>query len=196
MMKHFLYVSKKLFVFAAILVLSSCAAYVLKPAGANKVANLSFNTNLNWNKTPVSFGPKTEVWTVDGVLLNRMIFISGIESGKGIFNDVSKDTPMPKFNPKVLPHELKALIETSLTNTSGGKYPVKTTNLKPVKLNGKQGVGFDLEFYNADGLFNRGKVVAVVDADKLNAVIFTAAAVYHYDKYTPEFDAVVKSIQF
>lgn len=196
MMTKFLNVSKKLLVLGTILVLSSCAAYVLKPAGANKVANLSFNTNFNWNKTPVTFGPKTEVWTVDGVLLNRMIFITGVESGKGIFNDVSKDTPMPKFNPKVLPHELKALIETSLTNTSGGKYPVKTTNLKPMKLNGKQGVGFDLEFYNADGLLNRGKVVAAVDADKLNAVIFTAAAVYHYDKYTPEFDTVVKSMQF
>lgn len=196
MMKKFLYVSKKLLVLGTILVLSSCAAYVLKPAGANKVANLSFNTHVNWNKTPATFGPKTEVWTVDGILLNRMIFITGVESGKAIFNDVSKDTPMPKFNSNVLPHELKALIETSLTNTSGGKYPVKTTNLKPMKLNGKQGVGFDLEFYNADGLLNRGKVAAAVDGDKLNAVIFAAAAVYHYDKYAPEFDAVVKTMQF
>lgn len=196
MMNKFLDVSKKLLVLGVILVLSGCAAYVLKPAGANKVANLSFNTNFNWNKTPVTFGPKTEVWTADGILLNRMIFITGIESGKAIFNDVSKDTPMPKFNSNVLPHELKALIETSLTNTSGGKYPVKTTNLKPMKLNGKQGVGFDLEFYNADGLLNRGKVVAAVDGEKLNAVIFAAAAVYHYDKYVSEFDTVVKSMQF
>lgn len=195
-MKSFLCFSKKLLVLSVVVVLSSCATYVLKPAGSSKVKNISFNTSVNWNQIPSGFGPNTEVWTVDGALLNRLIFITGIESGKGIFNDMNKDTPMPKFNPKVLPHELKALIETSLTNTSGGKYPVKTTNLKPLKVNGKQGVGFDLEFYNADGLLNRGKVVAVVDADKLNVVIFTAAAVYHYDKYTPEFENIVKSMQF
>ncbi|GGY78053.1 hypothetical protein GCM10011613_23300 [Cellvibrio zantedeschiae] len=195
-MKSFLCFGKRLLVLGVIVMMSSCATYVLKPAGSSKVKNLSFNTSVNWNQIPSGFGPNTEVWTVDGALLNRLIFITGVESGKGIFNDMNKDTPMPKFNPKVLPHELKALIETSLTNTSGGKYPVKTTNLKPLKINGKQGAGFDLEFYNADGLLNRGKVVAVIDADKLNAVIFTAAAVYHYDKYTPEFENIVKTIQF
>lgn len=186
---------KKLISVVIIVLLSSCAAYVLKPAGVSKVGNLTFNTSINWNKVPSGFGPQTEVWTVDGILLNRLIFVTNVAEGKSIFNDVSKDTPMPKFNPKVLPHELKALIETSLTNTSGGKYPVKTTNLKPVKISDKQGVSFDLEFYNADGLLSRGKVVAVVNAEKLNVIIFTAASVYHYDKYAPEFSKIVSSLQ-
>ncbi|PUA28288.1 MAG: hypothetical protein B0W54_17615 [Cellvibrio sp. 79] len=190
----FFAVVKRISLVAALLVLSGCAAYTLKPAGVTKVGNMQFQSTMTWNKIPSGYGPNTEVWTADGALLNQFVFVSGIQSGKAMFRDFSKDTPMPKFSAKVLPHELKALVETSLTNTSGGKYPFTGSNLKPRKVADVTGIEFDLEFFNADGLLNRGKVLAFVKNDKLYSVIFFAANTYHYDHYNPEFEAIVKSI--
>jgi hypothetical protein len=175
--------------------LGACVSYKLKPVGANNAGEIKFNTVNVWNKTPTNLGPKTEVWTADGVLLNQLVFVSGISAGQGMFRDFSKDTPMPKFNPKVLPHELKALVETSLTNTSGGKYPITTNNLKPRKVADSMGVEFDLEFYNADGLMNKGRALVLVKNDKLYSVIFSASAVYHFDRYSQEFDSILASLK-
>lgn len=186
---------KRIGLIAALLVLSGCAAYTLKPAGITNVGNMQFQSTMTWNKIPSGFGTNTEVWTADGALLNQFIFVSGIPNGKAIFRDFSKDTPMPTFNAKVLPHELKALLETSLTNTSGGKYPITGSNLKPRKVADTTGIEFDLEFFNGDGLLHRGKVLAFVKNDMLYSVIFTAANTYHYAHYNPEFEAIAKSIK-
>ena len=191
----FFFFIKRIGLITALLVLTGCAAYTLKPAGVTKVGDMQFQSTMTWNKIPSGLGPKTEVWTGDGALLNQFIFVTGIENGKGMFRDFSKDTPMPKFNSKVLPHELKTLVETSLTNTSGGKSPFTGSNLKPHKVGDAMGIEFDLEYFNGDGLLNRGKVLAFVKNDKLYSVIFSAASTYHYDNYKAEFDAIAKSIK-
>lgn len=187
--------TKRIGLIAALIVLTGCSAYSLKPAGATKVGDMQFQSTMTWNKVPSALGPQTEVWTADGALLNQFIFVTGVKNGKTLFRDFSKDTPMPKFNSKVLPHELKTLVETSLTNTSGGKQPITGSNLKPRKVGDAMGVEFDLEFFNADGLLNRGKVLAFIKGDKLYSVIFSAANTYHYEQYKPEFDAIAKTIK-
>ena len=186
---------KRIGLLITLLDMSGCATYTLKPAGTTKVGNMQFQSTMTWNKIPSGLGPNTEVWTADGALLNQFIFVSGIQNGKAMFRDFSKDTPMPKFNSNVLPHELKVLVETSLTNTSGGKHPITGSNLKPRMVADATGLEFDIEFFNGDGLLNRGKALAFVKGDKLYTVIFSAANIYHYDRYKPEFEAIAKSIK-
>lgn len=180
---------------SSLLLLAGCSAYSLKPAGTTQVGQMQFDTTLAWNKTPLRLGPQTETWTSDGLLLNRIIFVKGVESGKSIFRTVNKDTPMPVFDSKMLPHELEGLVQTSLNNLSGGQVAHDTSNLKPINIVGNTGVSFDFETFNNDGLLSRGRAVAVVVSEKLYTIIFSAASLHHYDTYIPEFDNIVSSLR-
>ncbi len=184
----------KLFVVFSVALMVGCVQYTLVPIGKNEHNGMSVETSINWNKSPVTFGPKTVLWTADGEMLNRLVLVSAVADKEAMFHSRREDTPQPKFSANLLPHEIEAFIKTSMTNMSGGQYPVETSNLTPAKIGQDMGIKFDISYYNVDGLLSKGKVGAVITNGKLYAMIFTAASLHHYDKYKGEVDRILSTL--
>src|SRR4051794_8049980 len=50
----------------------------------------------SWSSRPIK---KSEVWTLDGVALNELYFVSGLIPGETLYRDVAKkDRPLPKMS--------------------------------------------------------------------------------------------------
>ena len=173
----------------AISLLAACATVSLVPAGTTTVNSISFISSGEWNQMPssmVNLGPNTVTCTADGLGLDRLIVISHVKSGKGMFADTSKELPMPRFDPQMLPHDLESFVLSSLTNLDGGSTRYDSSGLRPMQFGDVQGVNFQIAFSTEAGLAMRGDVLAAIKGGEFHAIIYIAAGEHYYDKYKDE----------
>ena len=181
------------------LILSGCVQYSLVEPGPVQVKEMNISTNIPWNKAPAVSkpGPKTEMWTTDGPLLNALIFFSGVGDGEHLFNQKSRKDPMPTFSKDMLPHDVVSLAEASMTKHLGaGDVLVKSKNLKPIMLNGQPGFRFNMDFYNVDGLAFQSDMVCSIKEDKLYAVLYLGTELHYYDNYKDEVEHIFNTLAF
>lgn len=185
---------KTLYIITLIVLLSGCGQYTLVPAGNAKTTAISVDTPIAWNQSPFTLGPSTTVWTADGETLNRVIFINGVEDGLAVFKNTSQDITMPLFDKSMLPHEIEELIISSIDNLSQGQVKIDATNLRPANFGTLDGFRFDLEYFTVNGLLTRGSALATINDGKLYAIIFNAASLHYYEKYSQEVEKMFSSI--
>lgn len=184
---------KKTMLLLVVTAMTGCVQYTLVKAGPVKVGKISFKTDEAWNKSPSKIGKKTTIWTADGMLLNKVIFVDGIVAGEKMLTEPSKGTPLPKFNPNLLPHEIEDFIRSSLVNNSAGSLSIDTSNLKPAKFGDAMGVEFEMSFFNGDGLAYRGKTLSAIKDNKLYAIIYLATKLHYYEKHEAQIDNMFTS---
>jgi hypothetical protein len=186
--------AKHLLTILIVLTLSGCASYSLVKANTEKTAKtITVMPTTAWTKTPAMIGKKVEVWTHDGILINRLMFIGGVDKDESIFKAPNKDTPMPAFQPEMLPDDIRLLVATSLKNLSGGEIKVDTNNLRPQEFADGFGFRFNIDFYTSEGLYIKGDAIASVKNEKLYAIVYMAAATHYYEKLKPEVEQVFTS---
>ena len=175
------------------LLLSGCAGY--KPVDSSMTADVgdsvSVSPQVAWSK--LNFGSNT-VWTIDGVGLNEMRFLTGIKSGDPLLavpGVAKKD--MATFQSMMLPDEVMELVGSTLGKLQYRQ--IRTTGLKPVPFGGATGFRFDLNFANDDGLLFKGTAEFAERQGKLDLLLFIAPAEYYFDRYSPVVDRVFASVQ-
>ncbi len=177
--------------------MSGCVAgYRLVPPGTSTVGNLMVESAATWNQAPrmASSRKNTQVWTQDGLLLDRIIIIPGVPDDETLFITRQKDAALPKFRSDMLPNEIEELSESSITKLFGeGEVTVATRKLRPHRFGGNQGFMFDLSVVLADGPDYSGMVGAFVADEMLYMILYIAAEPYYFGKHADEAAAIIKT---
>ena len=188
---------KKVTTAALCLFLASCVSYKLVEPGSSDLAGLKVYTSQAWNQVPAQLSTasrkKSQVWTQDGVLLDRLIIIPAVPTGETIFKIQSKSQALPVFRSDMNPKEIEELTESSITKLFGeGEVVVETSNLRPHQFGGHRGFLFDMHMAVNDGPDYGGIAGAFVVGEKLNLIVFLGAKPYYFEKHKDEALAIIR----
>lgn len=150
-----------------------------------------------WNRW--SFRPikKSEVWTLDGVALNELYFVSGLMPGETLYRNLAKrDRPLPAMTTGMQLTDIPDFVESSI------RVALKTsifrvTNVEPVRFAGANGVRFMYEYAVEDSpLLHKGIASGTIVSNQLYLIAFNAPGVFYFDRDRPKAEAVMASARF
>ena len=182
---------------AIFLALCGCVTgYTLVAPGPARVGSLEVTPDSAWNRQPSMAaryaGSNGEVWTRDGMLLDRLILIGGVRDGDPLFVTERRDAAMPEFRAGMLPNEIEELTEASIAKMFGeGAAAVSTSGLRPHRFGVERGALFDLEIAVSDGPDYRGLAGAFVSGNELYLLLYIGAEPYYFDKHLPAAQALI-----
>jgi len=187
---------------AVALTLGGCNAYTLAPAGQPLVVASTFNATptINWSRMQKD---QTEVWTVDGHLLDKLTFLSGIKDGAslspnnlGVFNQgpLTAEGNPPTFRKDMVSIEIAELVKE--TYTRKGYQNFKIANLQPDRLANNDGFRFDFSFLTKDGLDKQGLAVGTGIDNNLYLAIYTGAKEHYFAKYKDVVEETLRELTF
>lgn len=144
-----------------------------------------------WNGIGGRQGKHSEVWTIDGEQLNELIFFADVRNGATLAPKM-KHVTLPTWDEKMLLVELPELIERNYRVTRQITDFTQISS-RPQSFLGRDGVAFEYEYVNADGLHMRGCAVATIIGGALYMINLNAPRLNYYDRSKPAFDAIVAS---
>jgi hypothetical protein len=180
----------------ALLVLGACSRYgLISTERVEIIGAYSVEPGIEWNYL---IGQDIELWTVDGLHLQNLFFVSGIEDGDTLLAakpefDFFNESKIPEYKEDFSLLDIREWIEASYAQANAAR--METHDFRPAGFGSKKGFRFEFSFANEDGLSQKGFVVgATIDAE-LHLIIFTAAALHYYDKFAPEAERIIRSIR-
>jgi len=175
-----------------LLLLSGCATtfYTLVEPGQVVICDrYSVKPGIQWSEIQKG---DVRLWTVDGVELESIRFISGISEGVPIM-DITKEKHETPFRPDMSETELVDAIVDAFSLS--GSQQVEARNLQPARFGSAEGFRFELDFMDADGLNKKGVVVGTIMDEALYLIIYTGTRIHYFPKYAREFEDIVSSIE-
>ena len=170
--------------------ITACVQYSLVKAEKVAIGDLyTVDAQIAWNKKTEG---KTEIWTVDGPLLQELRFIKGIEDGDALFRSRAGQK-LPPFKSKMTAIEIKELFETSLAQI--GVARLKTLNLRPGRFGKVPGFRFEFIYVLRNGLEKQGFALGAVIDEKLHMIIYSGTRLHYYPKLKDEVERLVRSIR-
>ena len=190
--------ARTLLALSGALLVSACTSFSAVNPGAVQVGALQLDPSMTWNAAPnlnsAYTNRETQIWTQDGLLLNRIIIVPGIDDGETIFRQFDSSQALPAFEADMLAHEIEELVESSIVKSFGeGQASVQTEKLRPNRFREKKGFMFDMLVAVSDGPNYRGLVGAFVDSDRLYLLMYFGAEPYYFDKRREEAESLIKS---
>jgi len=191
-------VKTRILFYCSMLLLGGCITFYAVPPGEVKVSQLALNTTTTWNQAPASWTrfsrSDSKTWTRNGILLDRIMIIPGLEEGQALFRQVSEAEALPVFNAGMLPNEIAEFTESSINKLFGESGSVvETSGLRPQRFGNDRGVLFDLKVNLSDGPDYQGVAGAMIVDKKLYLVIYVAAVPYYYDASLDDAMAIIES---
>lgn len=180
------------------LLLAACATYARVESGSTKeIGDISVRVVGDWsevNSTAVPLGQADAVWTVDGLNLNRLIFLSGIEPGEALEKTGKEeiDEKMPTFRAGMTETGVMELVEATFAR-SPGVVRAKASGLRPSGFLGRQGFAFEVDIVNASQIELKVLSTGVVVGNKLYMIYFAAPRLHFYTKELPTVRAIMDS---
>lgn len=188
---------RRTLVLLLLLSLGGCVVpYSLVAAGNVSVGGLQLSPTQPWNLAPAATSPGSrkdaQVWTQDGLLLDRLIIIPGVPDGEGIVVQVREDDAIPVFRANMLPNEIEELTESSIVKQFGeGSVSVETSNLRPHRFGEQRGILFNLAVSVSGGPDYGGLAGSFIANDRLYMLMFFGAQPYYYDKHLADAEAII-----
>jgi hypothetical protein len=183
---------------AALLVLAGCASggggRLVKARPDIRVFDLLVDSDLDWARRR---GPREEVWTIDGVPLNRFVVVSRIRKNEHVFlmgRERSRRPDGPWFRPGMRPDEVRDVVLDAFRD--GGWSRVSATNLRPARYGAVDGLRFDAAMTADNGLNYQGTFGAVEYKGKLTLFFWLAPVDYYHGRDIAAVDRMFQSIQF
>ena len=174
-------ISKRYLVITVVmLVLSACTNQRLVKTGEAKVFDMQVDTKLDWSRIRAD---RTEVWTIDGTALNRLLIVSRIRSGEHIFLDGKERRSRPDgvwFKAGMPAVEVQTLILDGLRER--GWTNVTASSLRPASFGEANGLRFDVNLISQNGLIYRGTVAAAERNERLTIMLWTAPLEHYYPR--------------
>ena len=180
------------------LLVCACSTYSAVKPGTVQVGALNVDPSTTWN-TVANLGrsytnSKTQVWTLDGLLLNRIIIVPGVAEGEPIFKQTSESQALPIFRSDMLANEVEELVESSIVKLFGeGQVAVHTEKLRPNLFGENRGFLFNMVVSVSDGPDYHGLTGAFVHEQQLYLLMYFGAQPYYYEKRREEAEALIKS---
>ena len=149
-----------------------------------------------WNKQRRFFFDDVmwvEDWTLNGPLLDNMMFIAGLPDRKALVRQRSTDNQqVPMFRSNMTAPEIVSMLESAY-RVRGGAVDFKTLALAPRSFVGQSGFQLDFEYLAGDELWRRGRAVGAVVNGRLYLILLDAARMHYYADTIRDFEAVVGS---
>jgi len=186
---------------AAALMVAPTSAMAHRLIDANEAvtvarSDMAVVPQIEWNRISQRPGSNAERWTLDGELLNDVLFFGEVEDGDTLFREVNRrETPLPEFASDMLLVDLPGFVETSLRIVKGAAT-FETTSVEPAQFLGNSGVRFEFETLGSDDLRRKGIAVATVIDGKLFMMLYEAPSLYFFDRNRADFEQLVASAYF
>lgn len=180
-----------------LLVLAGCASGPggrLQRAGTVAVFDMTLQTSLDWARIK---GRRSELWTIDGTPLNRLLIYSKIRPGEHVFqlSRERKSRPDgPWYRTGMRLDELQALVVDGLADQ--GWVGIDASNLRPHRFGSVEGLRFDLDLTNAGGLIYRGTAAVAERDGRLTVLVWLAPREYYYGRDAAAVSAMLDSLDF
>jgi hypothetical protein len=156
--------------------------------------NLRVDTSLDWSREK---GPRVEVWTIDGVPLNRFLVVSKIKPNEHVFLAAKERKSRPDgpwFRPGMRPDEIRDVILDAYRE--GGWSRLTSSNLRPARFGDVDGLRFEVTMTSESGLIYKAQFGAAEVDGKLTHFEWTAPAEHYYDRDAAVVDKMFASIRF
>ncbi len=184
---------------AALCALAGCAQMVkVEPGKVTVKEALSLNTAIAWNRFELgqqylSVAPgAAEVWTQDGVTLDALAFFVGVAQGETLGRAIA-GKKLPQFRSAMTPGEIVELYEQMVTQDDS-TFALK--RIAPGRFGDQPGFRFEHTITRkSDNVLLKGVGQGAVVKGKLYLVAFTAPSIYYYDRYLPQVEPVIASVQ-
>ncbi len=156
-------------------------------------------TDALWNRAPGVFTgflhPGSEMWTRDGLLLDRLLLINAIGNSQALFKSNDPDNPFPLYRNGMLPNEIAELTVASLTKLFGGGALIESGKLRPQRVGQQRRAMFDLTVVSSEGANLSGRALTFIANDQLYLLVYLAAEIHYFDKHWPQVESLFESIQ-
>ena len=175
--------------------LSACAGFQAVESGmpVNVGGDLTVDPQVAWAN---DFGPNIagRVWTIDGLGLNELRFLTHIEPGAPLMQIPGMTRGnMTVYQQSMLPNDVMDLAASTLGQI--GHQQVRTSGLRPVPFGSGSGFRFDLDFVNKNGLEMKGMAMAAQRNGALDLILFFAPAEYYFEHHAPTVERVFASVR-
>ncbi|MGH8702679.1 MAG: hypothetical protein ACREVR_16125, partial [Burkholderiales bacterium] len=171
--------------FLGLVLLAGCAPFALVNPERQTVGDvISVQPGMKWNKmTSHNYQGKVEVWTLDGPVLNTLLFFTGVPDGEPLFTQrtvgSSQGEKPPVFKASMNPIEIQELLEATIaryfqTTLAEGR------NLKPVPVADGKGFRFETRMVGRDEVERDGVFVGTIRNKKLYGAWFQGAKLQYY----------------
>ncbi len=177
---------------------AACGSIALVPSGEHRIAGLmTVRTDIAWNRPPTRLlrDGTGEVWTADGLVVDTLVLIAGLEDGRPIFRTASrlvKERKVPVFRARMLPGEIAELVEASFASRMGVTL-FAVERLVPYEFAGAPGFEMTFRMTMADEVERRGIAAGAVVGARLYLVVFEAPSLHYFDRYRAEVERLIAS---
>jgi hypothetical protein len=180
---------------ASLLVLAGCGGGRLVKADQDiRVFDLRVDTDLDWARWRA---PRQEVWTIDGVPLNRFVVFSRIRAKEHVFLESRERWRRPDgpwFRPGMRPDEVRDVVLDALRQDGWAR--VSATNLRPARYGNADGLRFEAEMTAGNGLLYRGTFGAAERKGRLTLFYWMAPVEYYHGRDVAAVDKMFQTIRF
>jgi hypothetical protein len=177
---------------AAAVLVAACSRF--GPVGPGRVdiaGAYMVDSPIAWDK---SSDGKSEMWTVDGLDLQRLTFVNGLADGDALFEaEGDKAKTMPRFHGTMTPLEIKELIEAGLRVS--GAHQLETYDFRSEMFGSLPGFRFDFSYTLESGLENEGTLIGANKDGMLYLIIYTGTRFYYYGKHKDDVERLIDSIR-
>jgi len=173
---------------ALLLLLAGCSSMERVEPGTFTIKDaLTVSADGRWNRLePPRDG--AEIWTADGMTLDRLAFYVGVAEGETL--GAAPSAKAPRWRASMSPHDVVELYEALVTQ-EGSAFRLE--RLAPAQFGGRQGFLFEHTTVPRDGPALGGLAYGAVAGGKLYLMSYTAPKNYFYAKHLAAVRAIAAS---
>lgn len=185
---------KKIIAIGATIAASGCVAMPssVPPGMFEPEAEFTVNLGETWSYWPGAHNGATRggYLSQDGFMLNRIHMVS-LKEGETLANVYIKDD-VPKFSASSTEFEIVELVTNTLLKV--GYNAMEADDIRPVEVDGQDGIAFSLSGKWENGLNVKGDAQAVVANDKLHLIFFLAPEIHYYNELEDNANSIFASM--
>jgi hypothetical protein len=185
-------------VLCALALLMACAKFTLVEPRRQIVGDvISVQPGMQWNRIERSdYEGHVEAWTLDGPVLNTLLFLTGVPDGEPLFirreENADRNKKPPVFRSTMNPLQIQELLEATIsryfeTTLADGR------SLRAETIAEGRGFRFETRMMGRDEVERRGVFVGTVQKGKLYGAWFQGVKLHYFDRYLPEFERIIES---
>ena len=174
--------------------LAACGGGRLVQPGTAEAGDIVVDTPLAWSRFTFS---RYQIWTVDGIALNRLYFIPSVRNGEHVFLErrATKRRPDgPVYRTGMRPDEIRDLLLDAFSE--GGAVGVASGELRPARFGDRDGLRFEFSASTDTGLLYRGQALAAERGDTLAVLVWMAPTEFYYDRDVAGVTRLLDSARF
>lgn len=172
------------------MLLGACAPITLIEPKRQKIGSeFSVDAQIAWSRFTAG---KTEVWTVDGVQLQAVRFIRGVEDQETLFL-LDNVENLPVFRANMTANEVMEFVVDTFSRV--GASQVETRGLRPADFGDTPGFRFEFSFIDPDGLEAAAIASGAVIQERLYLILYTGSRAHYFPKYKDDVEKLLDSVE-